>query len=389
MRPAANPVARGAVASAMRGPWGKALVWFGFWTLVVLFYSTRTGRFGQPITWDEALVRAMAQWYVWGLLSLAIVRVDRMLPVAREAIGKRVLAHLPLSVVFTFVYLYSQQYVLKLAGLNPEFRFSLDLVRQSMGGAFHWNVLVYWVIAGLYGSWDYYRDFKDRQLRAAELERLLAQSRLETLRSQLHPHFLFNALNAVSAHVERDPKTARRMIEQLGELLRLSLEHAEDHEIPLEEELAFVERYLAIQRVRFEDRLEVRMDIDPAALAARVPTFVLQPLVENAVRHGIAPRPDRGTVRISARKEDGRLRLCVEDDGPGMPVGWKLAANQGVGLANTRERLRRLYGEKGHEFRLRSEPGAGVQVEILLPFRPAAGVKSNERNGTDSLHDRR
>lgn len=166
------------------------------------------------------------------------------------------------------------------------------------------------------------------------------------------------------------------MLEQLGDLLRQSLEHSEDQEIPLEQELAFLERYLAIQKVRFEDRLEVEMEIDVGVVHGLVPTFILQPLVENAIRHGVAPRTSKGTIKVAAWESDGRLHLRVQDDGPGMPEGWKPSHNHGVGLTNTRERLRRLYGESEHNFEIVSEPGAGVQVDISFPFRDADEVDS-------------
>ena len=350
---------------------------FLFWTLVVLFYSTPTSRFGQPASWERSLKNAMTQWYVWGLLAPFIVGVDRRLPIAREALFQRVLLHIPLSFAFTVIYVYASRLATALLeGDVQGFSLSPDLIRNAWGGAFHWNILIYWLIVGAHGAYDYYTNLKERQLQTAELERLLAESRLDALQTQLHPHFLFNALNAVSAHVERDPRTARRMLEELGELLRLSLDHAEDQEIPLEQELAFLERYLAIQKVRFEDRLDVTMEIAPGVFHGLVPTFVLQPLVENAIRYGVAPRTARGSIQVSAWRENRRLYLRVQDDGPGLPEGWDLTANEGVGIANTRERLRRLYGESEHSFRIASEPGAGVRVELSFPFREADEVDS-------------
>jgi two-component system LytT family sensor kinase len=346
------------------------LAGFLFWTLIVLFYSTSSGMMGRQAGWTDSLKSAMTQWYVWALLAPLIIRVDRLLPVAREAPLRRVIFHIPLSFLFTGIYIYASALARTLLGVTARgssFSFSFDVLRASWRGAFHWNLLVYWVIVGVYVAYDYYSDLKERQLRTAELERLLAESHLNALQTQLHPHFLFNALNTISAHVERDPRTARRMLEQLGELLRLSLDHSEDQEIPLEQELAFLERYLDIQKVRFEDRLDVATDV----LNGLVPTFVLQPLVENAIRHGIAPRSAKGSVEVAAWRDNGRLRLRVRDDGPGLPRGWDPAHNQGVGISNTRERLRRLYGDAEHTFEITGEPGAGVRVDLSFPFRDA------------------
>lgn len=346
--------------------WVRWVLAFGFWTAVVLFYSTRTGRLGQELDFAVSLKRAMAQWYVWALLTPFIIAIDRRLPVTREALGRRLLFHIPLSVVFTYAYLYLSAWgrSLLLVGREP-FAWNFDILLASWGGAFHWGVLIYWVIVGAYGAYDYYSEYKERQLKAARLERLLAESRLDALRTQLHPHFLFNALNAISAHVESDPRTARRMLEQLGELLRLSLDHAEDQEIPLEQEIAFLERYLAIQKVRFEDRLDVAWNVNPEVLHTLVPTFVLQPLVENAIRHGVSSRTDKGSIEVAAWRDNGRVHLRVSDDGPGLPAGW----TQGVGLSNTIERLRSLYPENEHSFDITGKAGEGTRVDLSIPLR--------------------
>jgi two-component system, LytTR family, sensor kinase len=267
---------------------------------------------------------------------------------------------------------YAWGWAMELLGTSAEpFSWSLAPLIFAWRGMFHWNLLVYWVIVGAYVAYDYYDNFRERQLRTVELERLLAESRLEALRAQLHPHFLFNALNAISAHVEREPRTARRMLEQLGELLRLTLDHCEDQEIPLEREISFLDRYLAIQQVRFEDRLEAKVEIAPETLDALLPTFILQPMVENAIQHGVSRRSSKGSIGVTAWREHQRLRLRVWDDGPGLPAGWDPEEQQGLGISNTRERLRRLYGDTGHTFEVVNDSGGGVSVNISLPFRRA------------------
>ena len=158
------------------------------------------------------------------------------------------------------------------------------------------------------------------------------------------------------------------MLEQLGDLLRLALDHAEDQVIPLQRELAFVDRYMKLQKVRYEDRLDVVLDVDPLALQALVPTFILQPLLENAIRHGIATRSTPGQIEIQAWCEGDVLHLSVRDDGPGLATNWDLERDAGVGLSNTRERLRRLYGD-GQSFQIQSPAGTGVQVDVRFPLR--------------------
>ena len=367
-------------------PWKRWAAGLAFWTLVALFFATRSGMQGEPADPAAVFQRSLVQWYLWGLFAAVIVRLDARLPVARENLPARALWHLPLSPLFTLAQLSATAAVVALLDgtkLGPDV-FAAAWAAAGRGGL-HWHILVYWLIAGGYFAFDYHARLQQRQVRNAELERLLAEARLENLRNQLHPHFVFNALNAVSAYVESDARKARRLLEQLGDLLRLSLRHADDQEIPLDEELAFLERYLALQQARFEERLRARVDAAPDARDALVPTFLLQPLVENAVRHGIAPRSSGGALHVEVSRQNGSLRLRVEDDGPGLPPGWTPEASAGVGLANTRERLRRLYGD-GHRFSVSAAPDGGVRVEIEIPYRESA---STNGHGADSNGHRR
>ena len=361
----------------IRNPWKRWLAGFAFWTLVGLFFATKAGIQGQPAPPAAVFERSMVQWYLWGLLAALVVRIDRILPASREALFQRFFWHIPLGFAIAFVQIACTRFVISGLREGAADLGSLKVAfSEALQGGIHWQLLVYWLIVGVYYAYDYHARLQERQVRTAELERMLAESSLRNLRSQLHPHFLFNALNAISSHVERDPRTARRMLEQLGDLLRLSLEHAEDQEISLEDEMAFLERYLGIQKARFEDRLDVRFDVSPEARQALAPTFVLQPLVENAVQHGIAQRSNGGSIHVKAWRDNGSLKLRVTDDGPGLPAGWR----EGVGLANTRERLRRLYGEDG-SFAIEGAPGAGVRVEVALPYHEQPNGHGGSANG--------
>jgi LytS/YehU family sensor histidine kinase len=210
------------------------------------------------------------------------------------------------------------------------------------------------------------------QAETAQLQAQLAEARLSALRSQIDPHFLFNTLNAVSALVERDPRGVRRMIARLSELLRHSLEGAGEPVVTLRQELDFVERYLEIMRIRFQGSLEVETRVDEATLDALVPNLILQPLVENAAKHGVGRQRGVGRIEIEARREGGRVVLTVRDNGPGMEGG--APAREGVGLSNTRERLARLYGEAG-TLVLRPVEGGGVEAEVSLPWRAADAAR--------------
>jgi LytS/YehU family sensor histidine kinase len=230
------------------------------------------------------------------------------------------------------------------------------------------GTFVYWSIAAICVALDYQSDLKDQEIRSAELERLLAEARLATLRSQLDPHFLFNALNSISAYVESAPREARLMIEQLGDLLRLSLEHADEQEVPLERELMFVDRYIQLQLARFAGRLDVQVRVNDDVLTAAVPTFMLQPLVENAIRHGVSKRPSAGSIELSAWRAGQTLRVRVRDNGPGLPPGWTLDQHMGIGLGNTRARLEQLYGKGTYSLEVTSNTDAGTCADVTIPY---------------------
>ncbi len=229
--------------------------------------------------------------------------------------------------------------------------------------------MVYWIIAGAIQAYGYYQRYVNSELRLERLEHSFAEARLNALRMQLDPHFLFNALNTISSHVERDPKLTRRMIEHLGNLLRLSLESKDKQEVPLVEELEFLEHYLAIQKIRFGSQLKVKMQIAPEVRLAAVPALVVQPLVENAIRHGISRRAAGGTVTVQAAREDGRLAIRVLDDGVGLPPGWSMDGSAGLGLSITRERVAGLHPDGDSRFEVHNRAEGGTTAEISLPLR--------------------
>jgi LytS/YehU family sensor histidine kinase len=234
---------------------------------------------------------------------------------------------------------------------------------------FLWNWLIYWLILGGWQAYHYYDRYIAGELRLERLERSFSEARLNALRLQLDPHFLFNALNTISSQVERDPKLARRMIEHLGDLLRLSMESKNRQEIPLAEEMAFLEHYVAIQKIRFGDHLRIETEIAPEVRYASVPCLFVQPLVENAIRHGISRRASGGTVIVSAHREGNRLDIRVLDDGVGLPAGWTLENSGGVGLSVTRERVAGLYPDGETCFAVKRRASGGTEVEISLPLR--------------------
>lgn len=217
----------------------------------------------------------------------------------------------------------------------------------------------------------FYREYRDRDVSASRLAAQLAEAQLSILRMQLHPHFLFNTLNTISALIHRDVKAADRMLAMLGDLLRDSFEKIGAQEVALKQEMDFLERYLEIEKTRFQDRLVIETRIAPDTLDALIPNLILQPLVENSVRHGISSRSGPGRIEVSSWRDNGMLAVRVRDDGPGLAeTSSEAPLRHGVGLANTQARLRQLYGSH-HHFDLENRSGGGLDVTLSIPFRAA------------------
>ncbi len=229
------------------------------------------------------------------------------------------------------------------------------------------NIPIYFFVVSMSHAFRYFRRSRERERRALELEASLAQAKLQSLRMQLNPHFLFNTLNAISTLVHRDPVGADETIVNLSELLRMSMEDSDQQEIPLRRELEFLDRYLEIQQVRFGERLRVEKEVDPGVLVAQVPVMILQPLVENAIKHGIEPQTGLGLLKIAARHTGDLLQVTIGDNGPGLPGAGGTAFREGIGLANTRARLRELYGPR-HQFTLSNAPAGGLLVFLEIPY---------------------
>jgi two-component system, LytTR family, sensor kinase len=350
---------------------GRGVLLAVFWTVVGVIFALPNIRGDQTVT---PLLLSLTQWWAWGLVTPLIVAADRRLPFPDRELGKRVAAHLLLSFPLTAIYVYVAAVLRAAFGLGPwDAAFKLSLIRTSLGGMFLWGSLVYWLIAGAWLALRYYERFVTSELRRERLERGFSEARLNALRLQLDPHFLFNALNTVSAQVDRDPRLARRMIEHLGDLLRLSLESKDRQEVALVEELAFLDHYVEIQRIRFGESLRIRTDVAPEVRHASVPSLILQPLVENAVRHGLSSRAGGGTVTVIARPAGDRLEIRVQDDGVGLPTGWKLETGAGVGLSVTRERIAELHPNGSSRFTVTSRASGGTNVDISLPLRLVGG----------------
>ena len=320
---------------------------------------------GYDASWRWALIIALTDWYVWAALTPAISWLARRFAIERRSWLRSLLVHIPASLFFSILKMVIETTILsRLSGAparpNPVLQFPSTL-------------FTYWAILGVIYAINYYRKYREHELKASQLETQLAQAQLQALKMQLHPHFLFNTLHAVSSLMRKDVEAADSMIARLSDLLRLTLENTGVQVVTLRQELEFLESYLEIEQTRFQNRLEVRMDIAPETLDARVPNLILQPLVENAIRHGIAPRSAPGCIEIRAAHDRERLRLQVRDNGPGLPESQNAAIKEGVGLANTRARLEQLYGA-AQSFELKNQPEGGLLVSLTLPFH-AEGMK--------------
>jgi signal transduction histidine kinase len=249
---------------------------------------------------------------------------------------------------------------------------------------FIYELIIYLGILAVGFARAYYRRLQQRQMQAAQLRAQLTEARLQALRMQINPHFLFNTLNTVSGLVERDPPGARTMLARLSGLLRHTLSNESQQLVPLHQEMAMLRDYLDIMRVRFEDRLRVEMEVDDAVRDARVPDLILQPLVENAIKHGVRPRETPGRVRIEAARIGDSVRIRVEDDGPGLQGdGAPNGITEGVGLRNVRERLQRIYGD-AHRMTLSPAEGGGLRVELRFPYRTEAAAPDLPESPADN-----
>lgn len=326
-----------------------------------------------PTTWVYSVEVAATKWFVWILFVPLIVRFDRMIVRPSDAVIRRLLFHVPMALAVAVATNYVSTLAVRMVGLEAGVLPSpMQVIRSSWRGGYLMHLMIYFAIVGIYSAFDYYTRLNERKLHDAELERLVSESKLSNLRAQLQPHFLFNTLNTISAHIERQPKLARRILEQLANLLRLCVEHSAEEEISLRSEIQFLKEYCALQATRYEGNLEIDLRVDENVMNALVPTFVFQPLVENSIRYGAAAGSGRGVIEVSAWPEGDRLKLRVRDDGAGLPVNWDPELSNGVGIANTRERLRWLYGDAGQQFQIANNVNfPGVCVDMTIPLHRA------------------
>lgn len=363
--------------SAGRINWLKWAILFGFWTFFSFLYANQIyfemlHTPGMHHSWWRIAFWQLSVWYVWGCLSPLILGLGRKFPWEGHAWWRGLLIHLSAGLIIVALHLAastSLKMLIQPFDVWSDTRPFLQQYRGELRNFFLFDFFVYWAILGVGYAFDYRERYRERERLASQLKAQLAQAQLESLKMQLHPHFLFNTLHTIAGLVRTNEKVpAVNMIAGLSDLLRRALESADEQEVTLREELKFIELYLDIQKARFSDRLTVRMEIAPETLDALVPNLILQPLVENAIRHGISLNDSAGVVVINTYRDDGMLRIRICDDGPGLQSGWRMEESEGIGLTNTSERLKHLYGTE-HRFDLRNGANGGMIASIAIPFR--------------------
>jgi two-component system LytT family sensor kinase len=318
-------------------------------------------------SWAVSLRLQLLFWYLWvPLTPLAIWLGRRFSPFEPGRRARNIALHVVIAAALSFIQLSLGLLVFRQFSPEPSPIPYGQALLFFLANYFEFDMVIYCGVVVAGQAIDYYRRSRHDALRAAQLEAQLAEARLNALRQQLHPHFLFNTLHAISALMAKDVPAARRMMTRLSDLLRFSLDEEVGDEVPLAEELDFLDRYVEIQKARFPDWLEVDLEVDPAVESTLVPRFVLQPLVENAIRHGMRLHTSGGRIVVRAQLLDGRLRMEVEDDGPGFPDGGTF--REGVGLRSTRARIEYLYASAGR-FQVENGPGGGARIRIEFPAR--------------------
>ena len=364
--------------------WRQWILLAGLWTIPAISFAVSiharyllSGNESSLLNW---IVYQIIGWMSWVPLTVVILWLARKVRVQREGLGRALVFHAIACVLIVNVHLgyyvwlygvYEYTGAMTLAWWWEEY-----LLYATIRGP--WALFLYWFILGVYYSWDYYQKFLDRELQASKLETQLVRSQLDALKDRLHPHFLYNALHSVAMLVRKgDQEASVNMLAGLSDLLRYVLDKGERQFVSLDEEIDFIKQYLSIQEVRFSDRLATSFDIPQDLLQAQVPFLIIQPLVENSLRHGIGPKKEGGTITVAAHKKDDSLVLMVSDNGVGLD-GNDSSPTDRVGLSNIRERLHHIYGDGGR-LEIDTPASGGLTARITIPFQiqPAADSKGS------------
>ena len=359
--------------------WRRMALLFGGWTLVgVIFaavsYAAAIGENNKEFGFVSALRLNLVQFYLWAILSPLLFRFSRHFPIEFRPLNLRnLLLHFP--ALISFAGIHQAIHLAVLWSITPRLRRQfpalIDCYRAYFGFGFYIDLIIASLIVIAVHALLYYQNFRASELAQSSLKTQLVQAQLRALKMQLHPHFLFNTLHSISSLVLEDPTKANSMIARLGDFLRLTLENSDQQLVSLKEETEFLRCYLEIEQVRFGDRLTLEFELEPQTLSAQLPHLILQPVVENAIQHAIAPRATRGHINIEAKRLNSLLRLEIRDNGPGITLNGDLLRTEGVGLSNVRARLHQIYGSN-FRFELMNARDGGLAIMMEIPFQREA-----------------
>ena len=354
----------------------KAVLLFVGWTLVSLIfagisYAAAIGENNKEFGFVSALRLNLVQFYLWAILLPLVFRFSRRFPIELRPLNVRnLLLYFP--ALISFAGIHQVIHLAVLWSIIPRWRQKypalIDCYRAYFAFGFYIDLIIALLIVIAVHALLYYQRFRASELAQSSLKAQLAQAQLRALKMQLHPHFLFNTLHSISSLVLEDPPKANSMIARLGDFLRLTVENSEQQLVTLKEETEFLRCYLDIEQVRFGDRLTVAFELEPPTLSAQVPHLILQPVVENAIQHAIAPRASRGHINIEAKRLNNLLRVAISDNGPGIGANAYSLGKKCVGLTNVRSRLQQFYGPD-FRFELMNGGDGGLTVVIEIPFQ--------------------
>src|SRR5436189_741532 len=361
--------------------WRRAGLLLGGWTLVsVIFaaisYAAAIGENNKEFGFVSALRLNLLQFYLWAILSPLLFKFSRRFPIEFRPLNLRnLLRYFP--ALISFAGIHQLIHLAVLWSITPRWRQKypalIDCYRAYFAFGFYIDLIIASLIVIAVHALLYYQNFRASELAQSSLKTDLAQAQLRALKMQLHPHFLFNTLHSISSLVLEDPPKANSMIARLGDFLRLTVDNSDQQLVTLKEETEFLRCYLDIEQVRFGDRLTVTFELEPQTLSAQVPHLILQPVVENAIQHAIAPRAARGHINIQAKCLDSLLRVAISDNGPGISSNAISPAKKCVGLTNVRSRLQQIYGSD-FRFELANGGNRGLTVVIEIPFHREANA---------------
>jgi two-component sensor histidine kinase len=361
--------------------WRRLATIFGLWTLFAIYSAAEThwrSTLGKrPYSWQDSFWYEGSYCYYWAAVTPFVQWFARRFRLERGQLWRNLAIQAGMGAMVAVLLKALWDLTIQEPGPYSLLPFEIHKAMVSIWAGFTEGLMLYWILVLLTYSLDYYNKYQAGMVESAKLQTQLVQAQLQALRMQLHPHFLFNTLHSISALVHEDPEGAECMIARLSELLRLSLVNDAAQLVPLCQELRFLDLYLAIEKTRFEERLEIRFNIDPMTREAMVPSMILQPLVENSIRHGLSNRVAQGRISIHSEVENSNLLLRVIDNGAGLRSNGTSAGHHGIGLSATRGRLERLYGN-AHSLLLKNLPGGGVEAQITMP------LAKGRNDGTDS-----